>query len=211
MRPGFTYLISHAGSEELFGVCKDAIQKYTPGDSLVVTLAMYRYWEESFAWLFNNCPTNVGVFIDDDCILRDNIGEYIEAVSSGDAYAAAIDGESLGRGKGYYQPNLMILDIKRFTDEFGKDGWRTDRDMYKKDTGKDTNDIFLGISQKLKDKRVIPFLAEKSEWPLADDIFVDHHRIATHLWYGAWRHRGHKFVDGIDLEKREKDFINSIQ
>lgn len=55
-----TYLIAHAGSEELFDVCKASINKHTPGNILVSDRSMFRHWSEAFRWLFDNCPTEIG-------------------------------------------------------------------------------------------------------------------------------------------------------
>ncbi len=205
----FTYLITHAATEGLFDVCKDAINKYTPGDMLTATKNMFQDWGTGFRYLFDNCPTDVGVFIDDDCILSSSIKEPLQAVMDGDVYMAALDGERLGRGIGYYQPNLMIIDIKRFKKEFGSDGINIDIQKYKKDTGRDKGDFFLGISQKLNGKGIIPFYSKTGATILSSDIYFNSKKIATHLWYGAWKHRRNKFVDGINMEVRENDFINN--
>lgn len=204
----FTYLIAHAGTEELLDVCKDAINRYTPGNILLATKDRFNQWGDGFLWLFNNCPTEVGVFIDDDCILSDSINDPLEEVINGSAYMAAIDGEGLSRGAGYYQPNLMIININKFKNEFGVKGININQRQYKEETGKDNGDSFLGISQKLRDKVVIPFSALPGIWPLSSDIYNGVNKIATHLWYGAWKHRKHYFINDIDLSVRENDFIN---
>lgn len=208
----YTYLISHAGSEELFNVCKEAINRHTPGDILVSTKDMFKNWNESFRWLFSKCPTEIGIFIDDDAILLDNITPIIDTVMSGENSIVGFTnrGETKHTEYQYFQPNFMIMNIKKFKEEFGEGGINVNQALAREELGANT-EFMQGISQKLRgrgNKDLSSRLVE-SYWPanVLSDGNIDY---VLHLWYGAWKHR--KSPEG-NLSERDdmviKDFWNN--
>jgi hypothetical protein len=187
----FTYLIAHAGSEELFDACKGAINKYTTGNIITSDKTMFKHWGEAFRWLFNNCPTDVGIFIDDDALILRDITSLIKLVESGECGIVGFTNRGVGKHTEYqyFQPNFMIINIKRFKEEFGAHSIDVDIELAKNELG--VNPEFMyGISQKLRgrnNKDLSSKLIDKY-WPanVLSDGDTDY---VLHLWYGAWKHR----------------------
>lgn len=207
-----TYLIAHAGSEELFNVCKGAINKYTPGDILVAGRDKFNNWSGAFRWLFDNCPTDIGVFIDDDAILLNDITPLIDKVRSNEYSMVGFTsrGDTKHSEYQYFQPNFMIMNIHKFRIEFGINGIDVDAEQAKKELNITTAPEFCyGISQKLRGRKNLDLSSRLSKyyWP-ASIIADDNTKYVIHLWYGAWKHR--RSPEG-DMSKRDNEVIEDFR
>lgn len=207
-----TYLVPRASDDILFNIAKESINRYTPANILTCGKDKAKNWGEAFRWLFNNCPTDIGIFIDDDAFILRDITPLINAVRSG---AFTLVGFT-DRGKPeykkyqYFQPNFLIMNIKKFKEEFGEGGINVDVEQATKELG--TNPEFMyGISQKVRGRKNIDldFVLSK-HYKFANLLYDKEIPYVLHLWYGAWRHR--RSPEG-DLSWRDSmvsdDFWNS--
>lgn len=199
----FTYLIPHAGSEELFALTKKSIEKYTPAPIITVGKEV-KNWPEAWRRLWDSCPTDIGIFMDDDAILLKDITPLIEMVASGEYDAVGIEGlpPCPRNHKGYFDFNFMVIDITRFKRKHGEP--YTDMVQAKEEIPQGLSiEPFYGVSQKLRG-RIFSLPRESTGYGLATT-----HEYLIHLWYGAWRHRN-AWNDGLSPEwfmEREKQFI----
>lgn len=208
----FTYLIPHASSEEIFAVCKDAISKHTPAEILVSPKEQFGNWHEAISWLWDNCPTDIGVFLDDDCMLLNDITPLIEQAPCGvEGIIPFSKGGLLRNSPGYYDMTFMAINIKEFNQRFGRDAILTDMVKARKEIEAGRSiEHFYGVSQHLRDE-FRTLRARLSNYGLAT-VYEDTSTKATpymiHLWYGSWKHRhAENEVDAKEMQEREDKFI----
>lgn len=212
MNNDITYLMPKASDEILFNIAKESINRYMPARILTCGKDQTRHWGEAFMWLFNSCPTDIGVFIDDDAFILRDITPLIDLIRSEEYSIVGFTERLIGKHKEfqYYQPNFMILNIKKFKAEFGKDGINVDVPLARRELGMITNPEFMyGISQKLKGRKNKDLNFRLSEhYKLANLLSDGDIDYVLHLWYGAWRHRRDR-----DMSERDnlvsKDFWNN--
>lgn len=208
-----TYLMPRASDEILFNISRENINRYTPAPILTCGRDVTNHWSEAFRWLFSHCQTDIGVFIDDDAIILRDISPLIELVRSGHGLVGFTSrGETNHTKYGYFQPNFMIMNIKKFKEEFGEQGIDVDVEQAKRELNITTNPEFCyGISQKLRGRPSKDLSMKLSEhYKFASVISDGDMPYVLHLWYGAWRHR--RSPEG-DMSERDalvsRDFWNS--
>jgi hypothetical protein len=202
--PEFTYLIPHAASEELFNLTKKSIERFTPGPTLVVGKEI-PHWAQAWKKLWDECPTDIGIFMDDDAILTKDITPLIELVASDQYDAVGIEGlpPCPRNHPGYFDSNFLVVNIGKFKREHGEP--YTDMEQARREIAPGLAiEPYYGVSQKLRG-RILALPSRKTEWGLATD-----HDYVTHLWYGAWKHR-QAWNDGLTpeyFEAVERKFIH---
>lgn len=217
-----TFLIPHASSEELFSICKEAIYGFFPkANILVADKDRFPHWNQAIKWLWDNCPTDIGIFIDDDCILLEDISSLINRVKNGNYYMVGVEGiiphksgQYLRYSPHYYDMTFMVIDIARFKKEFGDD-IEVDRELAKKEIPEGRSiEKYYGISQKLRNKSIYNLYAELSDYGEATTYGVGGVKYMIHLWYGAYKHRGekdHKEIQDLfikDYKERKSNIDN---
>lgn len=197
MEKKYTLLVPSAGDERLLEICLKQIDTLCPEAGVLVVRG--QEWQEAFAELWNNCPTDVGVFIDDDCFLYKNPSPAVERVLSGEYDMAAVEevvpyyrGGFLRYKPGYYQSSFMVVNIGKCKRE-GIEYWADQHEVVK--TPGINGEFHYGLSQRLKTFHIPCCLAGKYGAATAYGDF------AVHLWYGAWDFRG-ELAEG-DLRTRD--------
>ncbi len=187
-----TFLTPHASDEILFDIFKESVRIYTPARILTITKKQTRHWGDSFRWLYNNCPTNIAVFIDDDAFIVNDISPLINLVRRGEHSIVGFTYKTKEHVKhNYFQPNFLIINLKKFKEEFGEDAMAVDKELADKELGEGGSSIEMyGISQKLRDRnnKVLDFQLSDN-YKFANVLWDGDIPYVLHLWYGAWRHR----------------------
>ena len=212
MNHDVTFLTPHAADEILFDIFKESVKRHTPAKILTITKEETRHWGEAFKWLYNNCPTNIAVFIDDDAFILRDISPLIDSVRKGKYSMVGFTYKTEEHVKhNYFQPNFLIVNLKKFKEEFGEDAMFTDEELADKELGPGGSSIpMYGISQKLRHKKnkVLDFIISDN-YKFANVLWDRNIPYVLHLWYGAWRHR--RSPEG-DMSERDKtvsdDFWN---
>lgn len=200
----FTYLIPSTGDERFLDICKEQIAKYTP--SATVLVVKDKDWKQAWTELWEECPTDVGVYIDDDCFLTGDPMPVIQKVISGEYDMAAVEevvpyykGGYIRYKPGYYQSSFMVVNIGKCKRE--RINYEVDIQECEKTEGVN-REFHYGLSQRLKNIYKIPCsLANK--WMMA----TNYGDFAVHLWYGSWRRRGVEDEQHDLLEVRDMQVL----
>ena len=199
-----TFLTPHAADEILFDIFKESVERYTPANILTITTKETKHWAEAFKWLYDNCPTDIAVFIDDDAFILRDISPLIDSVRQGKYSMVGFTYKTEEHVKhNYFQPNFLIVNLKKFKEEFGEDAMLVDKELADKELGPGGSSIpMYGICQKLRDRKnkVLDFKILEN-YKFANVLEDKGTPYVFHLWYGAWRHR--KSPEG-DLSERDK-------
>jgi hypothetical protein len=198
----FTYLIPSTGDERFLERCREQIEKYTPG--VPVMVVRDKEWKAAWAELWEGCPTDVGVFIDDDCFLTADPLPTIEKVLSSEYDMAAVEevipyykGGNIRFKPGYYQSSFMVLNIGKCKRE--KIDYEVDQALCDQTEGAH-HEFHYGLSQRLKNIYKIP-CALAGKWFMA----TTYGDFAIHLWYGSWKRRNvddenHELLETRDMQ-----------
>ena len=208
-----TYLISNASNSKLLDVCLGSISKYTPAETLLATLSGFRIRPEAFMWLFDKCSTDIGIFIDDDAFITNDITPLINLIRDGSHSLVGFTYRNQAHiDAKYFMPNFLIMNVKEFKEEFGVKGIQTDIDLAEKDLGVGEGTSFMsGISQKLNkcNTRILSFSASP-HYEFAGVLSDEYTPYVLHLWYGAWKRR---YSPEGDMTKRDneinQDFLDN--
>jgi hypothetical protein len=204
-----SFLVTYCSQEDQLKRCLSSIHKFYPDAPIIVSQDiddmevemnvtrvihhdMQRYtWAEACKGLMGACPTDIGVFMEHDCVLLKPIDDLIEKLGEYDLIGVEEVYGGMRNSPGFANQNFFILDTKRFIQEHGLDGINM-RDL-EKYTHLQNRESGYGISQSSKN---IYWLKMTPSGYGHGSYYGDY---IHHMWFGAYRKRLVE-SDGVDRQ-----------
>ena len=220
MEHKFSFLITYYDQEDQLKTCIESIRKFYPNNPIILSeesdeipteLKVDKHifhnmkqdsWAGACRGLMLNCPTDIGVFIEHDCVLMKPIDDLVNKLNEFDLIGVEEVIPDLRNSPGYANQNFFILNVKKFIDTHGIDAIK----VTVKDEMKSLKNIesAYGISQH---SPKIFWLPVKNSGYGHGTYYGDY---VHHMWYGSYRRRN-VASDGVDTNWLDTEVYRFIK
>lgn len=222
-----SFLVTYYDQEDQLRACINSIRKFYPkvpiilsqedcdfpiAEDIKVDKHIYHSmrresWAGACKGLMKSCPTDIGVFVEHDCVLLKPIDDLVNKLNQFDLVGIEEVYPGMRNSPGFANQNFFIIDVKKFIDKHGLDSVNMkDIDNYKHLQNRESG---YGITQNSNN---IYWLKLTPSGYGKGSFYGDY---IHHMWFGGYRQRIVE-SDGIDRKWLDdevyrflKDYENS--
>ena len=210
MNHNFTFLISYIANRPHLEACLNSIRKFYPKANIIISQddtdfpiddmgenVIYHKMRDTGSWadccigLMNACKTDIGVFMEHDCLLLKPIDDLIERLDTYDLIGIEDKLDGIRNSPNFAAQNFFILNVKKFK-EGGVERVRVNAEPLRKLNMQNIESAY-GITQNSKN---ILFLPTKKSGYGKGTFYGDY---IHHMWFGSYQIRTIE-EDGVDRE-----------
>ena len=218
MHPRFSFLVTYYAHPELLRACLDSIRRFHPEAPIVISqqagddpipdalkpftrishdMSANR-WAAAAQGLMKACPTDIGVFLEHDCVLLKPADDLVAKLGAYNLIGVEEVIEKLRHSPGFAAQSFFILDVKRFLESYGIEAVCVSNPEA---LGQLKNvESAYGITQHSERILFLPVIRSGYAW---GTYYGDQ---VHHLWYGSYRKRLAEEYGGW-LEHETKRFL----